>query len=402
MSTNIEWTKGNKTITGDPMQGKTWNVTVGCTEEDRGCRECYAAKMAWRIMHIPGPAGVDYAGTAKKLPNGKIVWTGKVNILEHRLLEPVLTKQPTTFFPDSMSDLFHPDIPFAFLDKVFAVMMLCPQHIFQVLTKRHVRMMEYMMRCRDFDYIDEAAAILVMENPHLFHKLEKLTGEAKKLCGPFGITNELLPHLTEAKWCWDETYYDDGAGGAEKDIDLLYEGDWPAKHIWLGVSLANQRAADKRWWALHELHKLGWITWISNEPSVGPINWAYPNSYSFVDWIVTGGESGTKADPLHPDWAADTRDFCRQHSIPFFFKQFGTFVPAIEHPLTTDDNFYIVLNNGDYGPYHSDNLTYKYSNDWQNMKPVVMKKTMTKNGNYPLFGQRHNEYPQRQSKTTLP
>src|SRR5271169_366637 len=120
----IEWTE------------KTWNPTLGCTEVSAGCENCYAARMAYRLSHMPNAqVAADYKGLTKKLPNGKIVWTGEVHILPHRLLEPARIKKPTLFFVDSMSDLFHEGIPFITIAQAYAVMALCPQHTFQILTK---------------------------------------------------------------------------------------------------------------------------------------------------------------------------------------------------------------------------------------------------------------------------
>jgi protein gp37 len=325
MATNIEWTKGNKTAAGDLMPGRTWNPTVGCTEKSRGCQNCYAARMAWRIAHMNNKASKDYEGTVKKLPNGKVVWTGKVNLLPVRLLEPVMNRKPTTYFVDSMSDLFHESIPFEFIDQVMAIMALCPQHIFQVLTKRLDRLLKYMQKEQDFDYIGDNAEVIVSENPHLFHIIERLTSEAKKTIGPVTITNELLPHLKEAGWGWWHQKDENGL----KDGGLIYEGDWPAKNIWLGGSIENQKAANDRFQPLYDLHRMRWMTWVSNEPCVGPIDWNEPY-YGFLDWMVTGGESGAAASPMHPDWVRATRDFCEKNNIPWFFKQWGEYTGQID------------------------------------------------------------------------
>lgn len=331
---NIEWTHNNKTPDGEIMPGKTWNVTVGCTEESRGCLNCYAAKMAWRIVHMGTKASVAYSGTVKKLENDRVVWTGKVNILEERLLDPVKEKKPTTYFVDSMSDLFHKDIPFEFIDKVMAVMTLCPQHIFQVLTKRTDRMLEYFKSRQDFDYansIGEAADIIICENYHLFHVVQKLSKEGQEATGEVYMpTNEFLPHLKAVHWAHDITYTDFG-----KEHKIVYEGPWPAPHIWLGTSIENQKAATDRHASLYELHRMGWMTWVSNEPFVGRINWREPY-YGFLDWMVTGGESGSEADPMHPDWVYSTGKFCIKNNIPWFFKQHGSW-QAIDQPWEQND-----------------------------------------------------------------
>ena len=130
----IEWTD------------RTWNPTVGCSRVSEGCRNCYAERMAGtRLAHLP-----DYAGTTHHNAAGKPVWTGKVNLLEHRLDDPRHWKKPCRVFVNSMSDLFHEEIPFDFIDHVYGIMAHTPQHIFQVLTKRPERMLEWSRLTRHF------------------------------------------------------------------------------------------------------------------------------------------------------------------------------------------------------------------------------------------------------------
>jgi protein gp37 len=126
---NIEWT------------GKTLNPTIGCTEVSAGCRECYAAKMAWRLTHMHPDS--QYNGLTKKLANGRIVWTGKIKLLPERLAELAKNKKPTVYFVDSMSDLFHEEIPFDFILKAIFAMEDTPWHTFQILTKRPKRAVEF-------------------------------------------------------------------------------------------------------------------------------------------------------------------------------------------------------------------------------------------------------------------
>jgi protein gp37 len=112
----IEWTE------------QTWNPTTGCTKISPGCKHCYAETMARRLKAM----GV------KGYEDGF-----KLNILPERLAEPLGRRKPTTYFVNSMSDLFHKDIPFEFLDQVFDVIRRTPQHTYQILTKRAARMRKY-------------------------------------------------------------------------------------------------------------------------------------------------------------------------------------------------------------------------------------------------------------------
>ena len=125
MSTEIAWTD------------ETWNITVGCSRVSDGCTNCYAERFAHRGLR-PEHRGLTVAG-----PKGPR-WTGEVRCLPERLETPLRWRKPRRVFVDSMSDLFHEKVPDEFIDRVFAVMALCPQHTFQVLTKRPERMLEFL------------------------------------------------------------------------------------------------------------------------------------------------------------------------------------------------------------------------------------------------------------------
>jgi protein gp37 len=126
-------------MTGIEWTDETWNPLAGCTIHSAGCTNCYAMKMAARLEAMGSPV---YQGLTKKTKAGP-VWTGKVNFSEKALLKPLRWKKPRKIFVNSMSDLFHEDVPDEWIDRVFAVMALCPQHSFQLLTKRSGRMREY-------------------------------------------------------------------------------------------------------------------------------------------------------------------------------------------------------------------------------------------------------------------
>lgn len=115
-TTSIEWTD------------KTWNPVTGCTKISKGCEHCYAAVMARRLKGMGKP----------KYANGF-----NVTMHEDALIEPILWKSPCVIFVCSMSDLFHQDVPFEFIDKVMDVIRETPHHNYQILTKRAERMEEY-------------------------------------------------------------------------------------------------------------------------------------------------------------------------------------------------------------------------------------------------------------------
>src|SRR5690606_6198863 len=126
------------TVTKIECTQRTWNPIVGCSIVSPGCTNCYAMQMAARIERM-NPRLEHYKGLTKRV-NGKAVWTGTLALAPGKtLLEPLRTKKPTMWFVNSMSDLFHEDVPDEWIDRVFAVMALTPQHTYQVLTKRSAR-----------------------------------------------------------------------------------------------------------------------------------------------------------------------------------------------------------------------------------------------------------------------
>lgn len=117
-TTKIEWTD------------KTWNPITGCTKISQGCANCYAEAMSHRLKSM----------RIKKYANGF-----DLTLHEECLSEPLSWKQPHTIFVCSMSDLFHKDVPFSFIDKVMDIIYRTPQHRYQLLTKRADRMAEYFL-----------------------------------------------------------------------------------------------------------------------------------------------------------------------------------------------------------------------------------------------------------------
>lgn len=114
--TKIEWTEA------------TWNPTTGCTKVSAGCKHCYAETMSFRLKAM-GTSGYD---------NGF-----EFSLMPERLNQPYKIKKPTRFFVNSMSDLFHEEMPYEYLDKVFKVMEETPRHEYQILTKREDILADY-------------------------------------------------------------------------------------------------------------------------------------------------------------------------------------------------------------------------------------------------------------------
>jgi protein gp37 len=135
--TNIEWTS-TVMPDGTTLPGATWNPIAGCSILSPGCTHCYAMRMAARLE---GMGQRKYQGTTKRV-NGNVVWTGLLNTDQDALVAPLYWKKSRRIFVNSMSDLFHEAVPLDFICRVFDTMKRCPQHQFQVLTKRAERLVE--------------------------------------------------------------------------------------------------------------------------------------------------------------------------------------------------------------------------------------------------------------------
>lgn len=267
--TSIEWTQ------------QTWNPVRGCSRVSEGCRNCYAEHIAARFsthaLQDGETPGGTFAGYAVMTPSGPR-WTGEVELKPHMLEVPLRRKKPTTWFVNSMSDLFHEKLPDNDIDQIFAVMALCPQHRFQVLTKRAERIPKYF---GDIPYRQEV----------------------------IGIDAELRSGL-------DRHY--DGPGTTPG-----YGITWrlPLPNVWLGVSVED-RANLKRIDYLRQAPAA--VRFLSIEPLLEDLGTL---DLSGIDWVIVGGESGPGARPMHPDWARSIRDRCVASGVPFFFKQWGQFRP---------------------------------------------------------------------------
>ena len=289
-NTQIEWTDA------------TWNPITGCSVVSAGCKHCYAMKLAGtRMKHEPSRAGLTIDTAAGP------VWNGQVRFNAQWLDQPLRWKRPRRIFVCAHGDLFHENVPDAWIDRVFAVMALAPQHTFQVLTKRPERMLSYLL---DSGYRAEMIGI-----------------DAEAMSG-------LDRHLPDGSQHWP----------------------LPLPNVWLGVSVEHQDAADMRIPLL--LQTPAAVRWISAEPLLGSINlmsldlgelyWlsaltgieyiqhdgGMPSKgpFAVIDWVVCGGESGVSARPMHPDWARTLRDQCAGADVPFLFKQWGEYGPCELHP----------------------------------------------------------------------
>lgn len=281
----IEWTGKRR-----------WNPLRGCTRKTEACRHCYAEGMAARFSDI----GMPFEGFANWVTkaNGKreARWTGKVELVEERLTLPLRWKTPALCFTDTQSDFFHESLPDEILDRRMAVMIQSPHIHFQVLTKRWERMRDYMAH----------------------HRWHIWAGLARELRAQF-------PKLREPE---------------------IWGGDrCPIPNVSFGVSVHDQTSANQAIPAL--LDTPAAIRFASFEPALGLVDWkrmmlnAYRHidgltggeylrngnvqhlgrTYSKLDLIIAGEESGHGRRDVDLDVFRQTRDQCAASGTHFFLKQ---------------------------------------------------------------------------------
>ncbi|MFO8101287.1 MAG: phage Gp37/Gp68 family protein [Dehalococcoidia bacterium] len=215
--TSIEWTE------------LSWNPTTGCTKVSPGCANCYAESMCRRLQGI-GVRGYENGFNLTLQPN--------------RLNEPLLRHKPSMYFVNSMSDLFHEDVPTIYIEQVLSTIERAHWHTFQILTKRAERMAEF-----------------------------------------FSTHN--VP-----------------------------------SNLWLGVTAENKQHGLPRIDQLRSIECS--VRFVSMEPLLEDMG---EFDLSHINWVIVGGESGTKARPMKSDWVINIKQACEKCGVEFFFKQWGSWGP---------------------------------------------------------------------------
>ncbi len=340
MSTKIGWTD------------ETWNAVRGCSRVSDGCLNCYAMGQAHRFS---GP-GKPYEGLTT-IRRGKVDWTGVARLVPSMLDAPLHWRKPRRIFVNSMSDLFHHSLTNEEIGAVFAVMSACPQHTFQILTKRPDRMLAWFKWNED----------------RLGEALARDQTRAAKMMADFCFAVRDIGSAVHAM-AWSTR-----------------SEAWPLPNVHLGVSVENQPTADERIPVLLDCPAA--VHFVSAEPLLGSLSLAkwlahtrtihlcvnisgslrresnldmfsadgVPLSRAEVrrelerlqatgarvirgdascdnfddqqgclghenkrlDWVIVGGESGNGARPFDIGWARSIRDECRVHGVPLFMKQLG-------------------------------------------------------------------------------
>jgi protein gp37 len=276
----IEWTD------------RTWNPVRGCQRVSPGCKHCYAELQANRQK------GGAYAGLVELSAHGPR-WTGKTLEVVDKLDTPIQWRDPCRVFVNSMSDLFYfsGGLSPAFVAAIVGVMSLAGHHTFQILTKRSKEMLAWLLPLASVE--PEAALELCLRSLlHYAPTFPTLHGARGRAAGRLA-TNAVVR--------------------AGLDPQVAY---WPPFNSWWGVSVEDREHLRR----IDDLRRVEGpvVRWVSFEPlleDLGTIN------LERVDWVVVGGESGHDARPIQAKWVRSIRDQCLEQHIPFFFKQWGQWIP---------------------------------------------------------------------------
>jgi protein gp37 len=293
---------------------ETINPIIGCNKISPACDHCYAEIMANRLT------GIDSTRHYYSQVINKKHWNGITVFRSNELLKPFKWKKSKRIFVVSMGDLFHESVPFEIIDKIITVIACNQQHIFQILTKRPERALEY-FNWKEPDWAN--------------------------------------PGMREDQRIRYYCYHN-------HDVDISHlDWHWPLQNLWIGVTVEDQERTKR----IDELIKIpAVIHFISVEPILEHIDlekWLSPCSYycshseadfaaytssdefsqfdeiqrstecalfylnnhrpeqSKIDWVICGAETGNKARLMDPKWVRSLRDQCHKANVPFFFKKWG-------------------------------------------------------------------------------
>jgi protein gp37 len=340
--TKIEWTHrpGAKGVSWNPVRARnkeTGGVGHFCVKVSEGCKYCYAARFQPRFRNPVRYAAQD---------------ADKVEIFldEKVLMQPIGWKEPHTVFVCSMTDLFYAGHSDDWIDRIFAIMALCPQHTFIIPSKRPDRMHEYAIN--------------------------------------FSLAR--TKQITDGY-----------------PSDQVIE-QWPLPNVWLGTSVEDQASANDRIPLL--LNTPATVRFISAEPLLGPIDFTrldvggvstidalagfYSNDIAGIsgkcnslDWVITGGESGP--NPLHPDWARSIRDQCQASGTAFFHKQNGSWIVTYDRDQEDPGGGSLpTLKNKRERYLNLSGLQHP-----EGERVLIVQKASKKKSGRLLDGREHNEWP---------
>lgn len=313
--------------------GKTWNPTRGCRRKSPGCENCFAEGIAHRFS---GP-GQPYEGLIQIGKHGPR-WNGEGRFVPDALDAPLHWRDPVKIFVNSMSDLFFEAFANEEIAAIFGIMAACPQHTFQVLTKR----------------VEEARSWFAW-----------LSKQAKTINAGRGMSEAAFCLAMAQRYCSNKKL--------TQNLDQLFAQPWPLPNVWIGASVEDQKRADERLPILANLPAA--IRFVSYEPALefvdfgkwlqipetecpkaedgthcehwydetDPCCFCGDNSKG-LDWLIIGGESGHGARPFDLAWARRVVADCVAAGVPVFVKQLGCMRIDSGNPDTLQ---YITAKKGD-------------------------------------------------------
>lgn len=256
----------------------TWNPITGCTPISLGCQNCYARRMARRLAGRFGyPADDPF----------------RVTFHLDRLVQPLQRRKPARVFVCSMGDLFHPDVKYSWINAIFAVMAICREQEFLVLTKRPENALNW------FRALGQGFSVLSFLEFNLWHYF----------LAPLSLQSDIHRSLRTV--------------------------DWPLANVWLGVTGESQDLVKIRLQYLLQIP--AFVHFVSCEPLLTEISlteislpantfaspWEIRLPLRGLDWVIAGGETGPGARPMSASWVRSLRDECQAFQVPFFFKHWG-------------------------------------------------------------------------------
>jgi protein gp37 len=225
-------------------------------------------------------------------------WNGRIFYQMEQLEKLLSMRTPRMVFIGSMSDPFHPKVPFEYIDQTIGPIELCPQHKFQLLTKRPERALEYFTSNR----AERAESINLA--------IEKFTGGhlagddmVEEFCKQKKITRKFRDRLNYNEIIWVHRTW-------KKPL-------WPAPHIWIGTSVSTQPDLEKSWQALRDIPTV--VKYFSGEPLLERLD--FRQCLGWINWVIIGCESGPKRRPCKLEWVEDAIKQCDSAGVPVFVKQ---------------------------------------------------------------------------------
>ncbi|MHB1420745.1 MAG: DUF5131 family protein [Bacillota bacterium] len=405
-----------------------WNPITGCTKVSAGCDNCYAERMSKRLAGRHGyPEDEPF----------------KVTMHLHKLNDPFNWKKPQRIFVNSMSDLFHEDVPFTFLFRLWLTMQHVDNfhHTFLILTKRPERMLEFYNWLQDRPKNGDMS--VEFARPHIWLGVTAETQEMADLRIPILLQIPAAVRFVSVEPMigpvdlrpWLKKYYHGGKPGlnigdkllppsvTRKPTLLQYaqkiapEGPQRKDRVYLTIdqddagifAMVYSRSGGSVYRAVPALP-------LEEDPDCKvpgysfqtPVATVVEKQAPLIDWVIAGGESGPGARPCHPDWIRNLRDQCQAVGVPFFFKQHGEWIecnsdelPPSRYDERCKTEFKLLCNKGWKWTLTADamfdhqehNYPDHFSEEKPICNPITVRRVGKKKAGRELDGRTHEEIP---------